>query len=205
MSYSDLDLMISEESWQKATCPRCNEGGNLEWFNDGGEISSNGQDYWQICCDVDEAFCKKCNIHLPICPLCTSLTCDELEHPEQYNPQEGDLQFLTFLGCDGYIDNHSPKCEFLLRPNYKDSDNEGVHWVIGEDSRFNMILDKDLYKGPYTNDIIGLKIPYIIDNPLPGFDESVLPSSMIPVGPDGGYPTYWWCTKCKIAQTYTDK
>lgn len=60
-------------------------------------------------------------------------------------------------------------------------------------------------EGPYSVEKIGLEIPYAIDNPLPGCDESALPEGMIAVGPDGGYGTYWWCPKCKLAQDHTDK
>lgn len=179
------------EYWSNIQCPRCH--GDLTWFGDGADsITVNDNHYWKMCTDVDVAFCKKCCIQLPYCPLCTYLPprdpfnydfTDFTElirqhHPSVPPPQPGDFQFLTFLGCEGETGNNDPDKAFLRKPN-----NEG----------------------PYSVANIGMEIPYCIDNPLPGCDESSVPGDIIIVGPDGGSPTYWWCTKCKIAQDYTDK
>lgn len=204
MSSSEDELDASEitpkKYWSSALCPRCQ--GGLSWFCEGGDdddsdgdgitiTSDNGTQYDQMCCDVDEAFCKRCNIHLPICPICTYVPKVEevgygftdftvsfrSQYPSRPEPKPGDLQFLTFLGCGGEI------------------------WYEGKGGT----LSKPNREGPYSVENIGIDIPYIIDHPLPGCDQSILPDNMCVVGTDGGGLTYWWCPKCKLAQHHENK
>lgn len=90
------------------------------------------------------------------------------------------------------------------RPSPQPGDFHFLTFLGCEGISRNSVLRKPNDEGPYSVANIGMEIPYCIENPLPGCDDSVLPDIIIE-GPDGGAPTYWWCPKCKMAQQYTDK
>lgn len=180
------DCIGPEEYWSNIQCPRCQ--GDLSWFGDGSEcITVDGDDYWKLCCDLDVAFCKQCRVQLPYCPICTYLP-----------PNDPDIVY-DFTDLTDIIRQDHPS-----RPSPQPGDFHFLTFLGCEGISRNSVLRKPNDEGPYSVANIGMEIPYCIENPLPGCDDSVLPDIIIE-GPDGGAPTYWWCPKCKIAQQYTDK
>lgn len=147
-----------------SNCPTCRNP--VIWMEyDGASI--NGRDHWKICCDVDEAYCKHCDIHLPCC---------ENGH------------FMQFLGYMGQQMDSSyifrPNCESkeeLLRP-FEDCDIK----FQGPDVDLEAWSHIDIICEHFVADL--LQRPYgVNDKDVSGFL----------VGDTGGALTYWWCYNCK--------
>lgn len=162
-------------------CPLCKKSDQMIYDEDGDH---------GIVCDLEELYCKRCETSFPLCS-----TCNELEDTIETMT---DVQILYFIGCIGeYYDDH----KMLVHPNGDVSEDD-----FTDDVDIEYIMDpnnNEPIPEEFTSKAIGLYISYFV-TPQPGYNETRAQGVCV-VGPDGGYPTYWWCPKCKKVSEYSDK
>lgn len=151
------------------TCPECNTSDqvvNLE-YDDPDLVG-----YYGMACDLTEYYCKKCCTAIPICQVCNEI--------------------LHYIGCIGYVCHDTYMVH--LNGNIKDCD-----FINDDDSELLKIIIDPSNNGPISDQFsynkTGILIPYFV-HPQPGFNENRSHPDIMDTGPDGDYPTFWWCPIC---------
>lgn len=175
-------------------CPLCQKNDQMVYL-DGEEYVMNNIPFYGITCDIDEIYCKRCETTFPLCPTCNGYeTRYDLDNVITILPDLQILHFIGFAGVEGHNNN------IIVHPNGDIAEDtfryDNVEYVM-DDQNNEPIPDE------FKSIAIGQYIPYFVF-PQPGYNESRAPLDVV-IGPDGGYPTYWWCTKCNTVQQYSDK
>lgn len=166
-------------------CPLCGKTDQMIYLEEG---YINDTECYGMTCDLDELYCKRCNTTFPLCPTCNG-------YKYEFPIDTTDLQILHFIGFIGAQYNDDV---ILIHPNGEITEDDWEGEKIIDPNNNEPIPDE------FKSKTIGQYISYFV-LPQPGFNEDRICSNMCVTGPDGGYPTYWWCPKCKNVTEQTDK
>lgn len=169
-------------------CPLCGKTDQMI-YSDGGYIDD--AEYYPMTCDLDELYCKSCNTTFPLCSTCNG-------YKYEFPIDTTDLQILHFIGCIG-VQYSTPNNVILIHPNGDVAEDDYFEGEKIPDPNNNEPIPDE-----FKSKSIGQYISYFVF-PQPGFNEDRIHSNICVTGPDGGYPTYWWCPKCKNVSEQTDK
>ena len=215
---------------QDITCQYCNI--HLDLLPDlDGEESKYG--WWDMTCqETLEFICPKCERYYLCCPDCSQIPEDyeeiyeecgdiyeetrECKPVNELQTRTGNIYLQQFLGWTGSYSNRdyyrfNTTNENIIRKYFHGSYEYEEHIKMYINESNNRIKESDIInedKATRDRDIIqfyvGDKNYYSIDeidiNKVFGIDDC-----MEITGPDGGFPHYWKCPKCKEISHYTDK